>query len=49
MERTIVTIRNIDKQLWREFRAESTRQGKNVAELLQEAMRLFLAEPKEPK
>jgi plasmid stability protein len=37
------TIRNLDEHIYREFRARAVRQGRNVGELLNEAMRTYLA------
>jgi plasmid stability protein len=37
------TIRNLDEQVYREFRARAVRQGRNVGELLNDAMRTYLA------
>jgi plasmid stability protein len=37
------TIRNLDEQVYREFRARAVRQGQNVGELLNDAMRTYLA------
>jgi plasmid stability protein len=37
------TIRNLDEQVYREFRARAVRQGQNVGELLNDAMRAYLA------
>jgi plasmid stability protein len=36
------TIRNLDEQIYREFRARAVRQGRNVGELLNEAMQTYL-------
>jgi plasmid stability protein len=38
-----MTIRNLDEQVYREFRARAVRQGRNVGELLNEAMQTYLA------
>ncbi len=37
------TIRNLDEQVYREFQARAIQQGRNVGELLNEAMRTYLA------
>jgi hypothetical protein len=36
------TIRNLDENVYREFRAQAVLQGQNVGELLNEAMRAYL-------
>jgi hypothetical protein len=37
------TIGNLDEQVYREFRACAARQGRNIGELLNEAMRIYMA------
>jgi plasmid stability protein len=37
------TIRNLDKAVYRAMRARAVSQGRNVGELLNEAMRAYLA------
>jgi len=38
------TIRNLDEQVYRALRARAVLQGRNVGELLNEAMRAYLAQ-----
>jgi plasmid stability protein len=40
--RVDTTIRNLDEHTYREFRARAVQQGRNVGELLNEAMRAYL-------
>jgi len=42
-----IVVKNVDKRLWMEFRAEALKKGKTAGEALEEAIRLWLKQSKE--
>jgi len=44
-----IVVKNVDKRLWMEFRAEALKKGKTAGEALEEALRLWLKQSKESK
>lgn len=47
MKKQILTVRDVDKDVWREFRARSEHEGLKTGEALSQAIRIWIKEKEE--
>lgn len=49
MKKDILTVRNIDEEIWRKFKAKTAEERLKTGDALNEAMRIWIKETREKK